>query len=358
MKSQSLPPGGKLCYRLTSSRSTLHRTLFFKLITVLLTYFSYLTYKITRRVFAVVAPTLKNGSTCVNHDMNGTMDCHQQPWAPFASSRADELIGGLGVVFLSSYAVGMFLLGSIAEKMDLRWFLGFGMSLSSIFCCFFGLAKILHIHSYAYFVFCELVNGLAQSTGYPALIACMGNWFGFGKRGFVLALWNSNSSIGSILGSVVAGSFVDSDWSLSFIVPALIMSGVTLLVFMFLVPFPESVGCQNPNHATHVENVNSKGTGYAEVVVEESSTAAQNGDNETVPLMIPEATEGIQLEAEKDAIGFLQALKIPGVIEYSLCLFFNKLVSYSFIYWLPTYIKENFGTTTEKSKGSFSHCLL
>lgn len=39
-----------------------------------------------------------------------------------------------------------------------------------------------------------------------------------------------------------------------------------------------------------------------------------------------------------NAIGFIGALKIPGVIEYSLSLFFAKLVSYTFLYWLPLYI--------------------
>jgi OPA family glycerol-3-phosphate transporter-like MFS transporter 1/2 len=36
---------------------------------------------------------------------------------------------------------------------------------------------------------------------------------------------------------------------------------------------------------------------------------------------------------------FLGALKIPGVVEFSLCLFSAKLVSYIFL-WLPHYIKE------------------
>lgn len=34
---------------------------------------------------------------------------------------------------------------------------------------------------------------------------------------------------------------------------------------------------------------------------------------------------------------------IQGVIEFSLCLFFAKLVSYTFLFWLPNYIKS---TTT------------
>ena len=43
---------------------------------------------------------------------------------------------------------------------------------------------------------------------------------------------------------------------------------------------------------------------------------------------------------EDRAISFAGALKIPGVLEFSLCLFFAKLVSYTFLYWLPTFIMD------------------
>lgn len=44
---------------------------------------------------------------------------------------------------------------------------------------------------------------------------------------------------------------------------------------------------------------------------------------------------------QRDAIGFGDALKIPGVVEFSLSLFFSKLVSYTFLYWLPLYIQSS-----------------
>jgi MFS transporter, OPA family, solute carrier family 37 (glycerol-3-phosphate transporter), member 1/2 len=43
----------------------------------------------------------------------------------------------------------------------------------------------------------------------------------------------------------------------------------------------------------------------------------------------------------KEAVGFMKALAIPGVVEFSLCLFFSKLVSYTFLYWLPFYIQSS-----------------
>ena len=124
------------------------------------------------------------------------------------------------------------------------------MFFSSVFCCFLGLGKVFGIHNYIYYVICQLLSGLAQSTGWPAVVPCMGNWFGFGKRGFILGVWNSHTSVGNILGSVIAGAYVDQNWALSFIVPAIIMFAVTVMLYLFLVPYPELVFCTNPNHSS------------------------------------------------------------------------------------------------------------
>jgi len=44
-------------------------------------------------------------------------------------------------------------------------------------------------------------------------------------------------------------------------------------------------------------------------------------------------------------ISLFEALYIPGVAEFAACLFFTKLVSYTFMFWLPLYIESssNFG---------------
>jgi OPA family glycerol-3-phosphate transporter-like MFS transporter 1/2 len=39
-----------------------------------------------------------------------------------------------------------------------------------------------------------------------------------------------------------------------------------------------------------------------------------------------------------NAVGFIEAWMIPGVAPFALCLFFAKLVAYTFLYWLPFYI--------------------
>jgi len=41
---------------------------------------------------------------------------------------------------------------------------------------------------------------------------------------------------------------------------------------------------------------------------------------------------------EEESIKFWDAWKIPGVTSFALCLFFSKLIAYTFLYWLPYYI--------------------
>lgn len=43
------------------------------------------------------------------------------------------------------------------------------------------------------------------------------------------------------------------------------------------------------------------------------------------------------------AIGFFQACCLPGVVLYSLAYACLKLVNYSFFFWLPFYLSNNFG---------------
>ena len=187
---------------------------------------------------------------------------------------------------------------------------------SSIFCCFFGLGKVFAIHNYEYFIFCQILSGLAQSTGWPAVVPCMGNWFGFGKRGFILGVWNSHLSVGNIVGSVIAGAYVDDNWAFSFIVPAIIMFAISLFLFLFLVPFPELVFCTNPNHTTffeqqHLRLPNTEGQGSLNQV-----NLPQNvdDDEETLVTMKGDLAAGQEEQTEsvkdKDAVGILQALKV------------------------------------------------
>uniref|UniRef100_A0A673G1N1 Glucose-6-phosphate exchanger SLC37A2 n=1 Tax=Sinocyclocheilus rhinocerous TaxID=307959 RepID=A0A673G1N1_9TELE len=208
-----------------------------------------------------------------------------------------NLFGVLDNCFLVAYAIGMFFSGIFGERLPLRYYLSSGMILSGIFTALFGLGFYWQIHSLWYYCLVQALNGLVQTTGWPAVVACVGNWFGKGKRGLIMGVWNSHTSVGNILGSLIAGVYVSSAWGLSFIVPGIIIAVAGVICFLFLVEKPEDVNCTPPQH--HLVD-RSK---YHPVIFAHR------------------------------VVFFLQ-----GVVEFSLCLLFAKLVSYTFLYWLPLYI--------------------
>ena len=63
---------------------------------------------------------------------------------------------------------------------------------------------------------------------------------------------------------------------------------------------------------------------------------AENSDS-----LLIEDSDTLQTENSDSlaAIGFLDAWRLPGVAPFAFCLLFSKLVAYTFLYWLPFYIR-------------------
>lgn len=50
-----------------------------------------------------------------------------------------------------------------------------------------------------------------------------------------MGVWNSHTSVGNILGSLIAGYWVSTCWGLSFIVPGAIVAAMGVVCFLFLI---------------------------------------------------------------------------------------------------------------------------
>uniref|UniRef100_A0AAQ5Y4U4 Glucose-6-phosphate exchanger SLC37A2 n=1 Tax=Amphiprion ocellaris TaxID=80972 RepID=A0AAQ5Y4U4_AMPOC len=293
---------------------------------LLLTFLFYTAYHLSRKPISIVKSELhRNCSTVIRPaDLNITNNVTWCDWPPFDQDNYQTLFGVLDNSFLVAYAIGMFFSGIFGERLPLRYYLSFGMLMSGLFTCLFGLGFYWNIHSLGYYAFIQVMNGLMQTTGWPAVVACVGNWFGKGKRGFIMGVWNSHTSVGNILGSLIAGVFVSSAWGMSFIVPGLIIASTGILCFFFLV--------ESEFLFISYNKTNDQENGETEPLLHSSSNADRtiNGAISTEPQEI--------VEEHTEAISFCAALSIPGVVEFSLCLLFAKLVSYTFLYWLPLYI--------------------
>lgn len=311
-----------------------HRVRAYKASVVVLTFFAYMTYHMSRKAISVVKTVwypdackdlLNTTGHCPSMGQCGGNDSAVNTtngecnfWEPFHN---DSVLGDLDLTFLLGYAFAMFASGHIADRVNLRYFLFVGMLLTGIFTGLLGLASFAGIHSIAFFVVIQFIGGVAQSSGWPAVVAVMANWFGLGNRGFILGLWNSHTSFGNIFGAIIPGVWVKGQWGWSFIVPGIIVAGMGIIILLFLVVEPEDVDCPPPTH--HVSDEDDKKA--------VAPTAATQ-------LLTSTAGEGKVNGGDSEAVGFIGALKIPGVIEYSLCLFFSKFMNYIFLYWLPVYV--------------------
>lgn len=319
------------------------------------TFLAYTCYHMTRRPLSVVKSVLhedcryaRPDASIVVTENNSRTWCN---WAPFDGDNAPHLFSYLDSIYLFTYAACMFGSGFIAERMHLRYFLGLGMLLSALSTHVFGMGHSLGIHSFAFYFIVQFLGGAFQSTGWPSVVTCVGNWFGKKKRGLIFGVWNAHTSVGNILGAYIAGLFVTSDWGLSFIVPAAICGLVGVFVVLFLTPYPEEVGCDSPRR-----NSASLQTSLSSAVVRRSSSSAPSeGEEDDASETLNEDEQQCLIEkrfkseSEKKAVTFLQALAIPGVIDFSLALFFAKLVSYTFLFWLPFYIHASTSFDSEDS---------
>lgn len=368
---------------------------FHKALVLCITFIAYTCFHMGRRPLSIVKNVLNRNCTEVHQitlfdqyedttyiDYESPLLGDKKPnwcdWAPFDNdATANQLLALLDSAFLFSYAIFMFFSGFIADRCNLRYFLSIGMVLSGVLLYAFGMSFYLNIHSMTYFVIVQMLSGAIQTSGWPTVVTCLGHWFDKSSRGAIFGLWNSNTNLGNILGATIAGYFVEKRWGLSFIVPGFIMSGTGVLVFLFLVPKPEDVGIppikssstfrssdQTPYQLEQdiEEAIDSTGeiiirshtnrrkltriAKDSDSAVSEMDDSLATHNNEDSPLISSNSSNEILLathdgSTSEHAVSFWTCVKIPGVVEYSLCLGFAKLVSYTFLYWLPRYITQS-----------------
>jgi OPA family glycerol-3-phosphate transporter-like MFS transporter 1/2 len=297
-------------------------------IVLIVTFLAYASYHATRKTTSIVKSVLDPQTSSKNnlgfnffplrrvlvenHTESGLSWSLGDGWAPFNGSDGTSLLGQLDVAFLAVYAFGMYFSGHFGDRCNLRIFLTIGMVGTGVFTSLFGLGFWGNIHNFYYYLVIQMIAGLFQSTGWPSVVAVLGNWFGKRKRGLIMGIWNAHTSVGNIAGSLIASAMLGYGWGWSFVVPGLIMSFLGLVVFLILPVSPESAGVEE----------------------DDDSCPKKSGDDAAESLVRQETPA----EEKEKAVGFIEAWKIPGVAPFAFCLFFAKLVAYTFLYWLPFYV--------------------
>ena len=142
-----------------------------------------------------------------------------------------------------AYGVSKFLMGSVSDRSNPRYFLPLGLLLSAAIIAACGLVKGIYA-SLAILVLLQTVNGWVQGMGWPPCGKTMVHWFSTNERGVVVSTWNTAHNVGGALVGhlAVVGVLLFSDWGAKFYFNAAIAALVALVAFALLRDTPQSCG--------------------------------------------------------------------------------------------------------------------
>ena len=208
---------------------------------------------------------------------------------------SEKELGGLDTAFLTTYALAQFASGGMeaalgSKRSMVLCFLG-----TSVCTYLFGTSTDSNIRWAAW-----ALNGLFQAMFYPFVMSILTEWFPPSVRGRVLGLWGTCPQIAGFTCNVFASYVLSKNsmlvWQDAFMRPAYL--GISMAVAcLTLLPTPSSAPAE------------------------------------------PSQTK----KAKEDRLSFFQVLGMQNVSNLGGAYLFIKLVRYTFIAWLPSYLVEIVG---------------
>jgi OPA family glycerol-3-phosphate transporter-like MFS transporter len=151
---------------------------------------------------------------------------------------------GMGLTGLSlAYGVSKFLMGSVSDRSNARYFLPLGLLLSCAVMATTGLVKPIFASLWI-LIALQTVNGWVQGMGWPPCGKTMVHWFSTRERGLTVSFWNVAHNLGGALVANLAflGVILFDDWGAKFYFNALVAACVAIVVFFLLQDTPQSCG--------------------------------------------------------------------------------------------------------------------
>jgi len=275
----------------------------------LLTFLSYAVYHAQRIGFSGIKTSMKNE-------------------AGFTKIR----LGTMDMFYLFAYAFGQFVCGRAADLLSPKRALCFGMVICAALTTIEGCMGAAGIHGddagYVVWTLIRSVEGLVQATGWTSTVAIMGNWFPEDARGAVLGAWSSNANFGDIFGLHLGAFMLGSGRPWYAVLWAFGLIGFSMAIVNMLLlreaPHARSLDWQVEAAAVDNPNINDDIDDIDEAAGASAAASTKNEKSERVA-------------------SFGEVLRIPGLLQYSVCYMFLKLVNYALFLWLPFYLKEGIG---------------
>jgi OPA family glycerol-3-phosphate transporter-like MFS transporter len=142
-----------------------------------------------------------------------------------------------------AYGVSKFLMGSVSDKSNPRWFMPLGLLLSCAVMFTFGYVKAVYASLFL-MVALQSLNGWVNGMGWPPCGKTMVHWWSTRERGRVVAYWNIAHNVGNGTAAPLAllGVALFADWGAKFYFNALVAAAVAVGVWFLLRDTPQSCG--------------------------------------------------------------------------------------------------------------------
>ena len=142
-----------------------------------------------------------------------------------------------------AYGFSKFLMGSVSDRSDPRYFLPLGLLLSCAVLFVFGFVKAVYL-SLTLMVVLQALNGWFGGMGWAPCGKTLVHWFSTRERGRVVALWNASHNVGGALVATVAlaGVLIFNDWGAKFYFNAFVALAAAAVALLLMRDTPQSCG--------------------------------------------------------------------------------------------------------------------
>ena len=184
-------------------------------------------------------------------------------------------IGLIANAVLISYGFSKFLMATISDRSNARYFMPIGLALSAVCNLLVAFVPALTA-SVGIFAIMMFINGWVQGMGWPPSGRVLVHWFSTNERGMKTAVWNTAHNVGAVaLGAAAAAglAFTGGQWQAAFWFPAIIALFVAAFAFITIRDTPESVGLppieefRNDPAKVEADHAGEAGLSYWQIVI-------------------------------------------------------------------------------------------
>ncbi len=213
-------------------------------------------------------------------------------------------------VFQFVYAISMLFAGRLIDWLGTKLGYAWSLVIWSVGAMIHALAK-----STGSFMFARGVLGFGEAGNFPAAIKTVAEWFPKKERALATGIFNSGTNVGAILAPITVPWIADHlGWEAAF----LIIGGIGLLWLVFWFWLYEIPSKSKRVGAAEIAYINSD----ADSIEEESKSATP-----------------------KEKVSWFKLLQFKQTWAFSFGKFMTDGVWWFFLFWLPAYMKAQYGLT-------------